>query len=988
MPRTLRSKLLFIVAVAASALVLLLSTGALVASRVEHQLSLVQRRYLPKLELGPALESQFEHIARSLQDAVAAQDAAALNEVARQKSELNRQLMAAEPALSTADVVLLQSTIDDYYALALDVSRRLIAGETGEQLLGSMSLMQAKQARTLEMLRKAVAFDRSELRAAFAAVTRTEREATLIRLAVSLACLLVVSWLSFWLSRGTLRSLSALAAGFERFGRSEFERPIMLGTRDELGELAERANRMAESLRALNQERDRADWLKSGHARLVHELRGELEPGEVAERALAVIARHLQVPVGALYYEREHGRFELVGGYGLPAADGGRVTRDFELGQGILGQAAKDAEISFVRDLPPEHLPLESGLGRSAPNLLVLAPLVQLGRVTGVLELGCVAPWPASHTELLNSVRETIAISLEVARARVALHTKNRELDAAHKVLEKSAAELTTVSAYKTQFLANMSHELRTPLNSMLLLSRLLSDNEANNLTDKQVEYCRTIHSAGKDLLALINQVLDLAKIEAGKQRVQIEQVELGRFVDYVQRVFAPVARDKGLDFQVELAPGGPPAIATDPQRVEQILNNLIGNAIKFTPTGQVKLRIGPVLAPSTWKRPELRATSTIELRVEDTGVGIAPADQERIFAPFEQADGAGDRRFGGTGLGLTIARELAGLLGGELTLQSELGRGTTFVCYLPYDEAAQSAAVTRLTSPRSAPPAERAGSVLIVEDDGSQAHSLSALLESQEIEVERAANARAAVALLDSTAARRFSCMVLDLGLPDMDGLELLETLSQRPGSSALPVVVYTGRALSRAESERLNYFTDAVVLKGNAGPTRVVDEVRLFTQRFRAGLRPSARHAAAVRGDLRLEGRRVLVADDDMRTVYAVSALLRARGAEVFVADTGRSTVSTLESQPVDALLLDLTIPELDGFGVLRWLHNRELLAELPVIVLTAKVMQGDRQKCLDAGASDYLAKPVDGDSLIETLHRLLSHRVSSAAARRTVN
>jgi CheY-like chemotaxis protein len=274
------------------------------------------------------------------------------------------------------------------------------------------------------------------------------------------------------------------------------------------------------------------------------------------------------------------------------------------------------------------------------------------------------------------------------------------------------------------------------------------------------------------------------------------------------------------------------------------------------------------------------------------------------------------------------------------------------------------------------------------VEDEGNQAQWVSVLLKIQLIEVQRPGSAKEAVALLDADPSSLFSCMVLDLGLPDMDGLELLEVLSKRPGASALPVVVYTGRALSRTESERLDGYSEAVVLKGTAGPTRVVDEVRNFTQRFRAGLRPSARNAAAARGELRLDGQRILLADDDMRTVYAVSALLRGRGAEVLVADTGRSAVSTLEHQSVDALLLDLTMPELDGFGVLAWLQGQQRLAGLPVIVLTAKVIHGDRQKCLDAGASDYLAKPVDGDSLIESLHALLNQGMSSAAAGRTVN
>ena len=1030
---------MFLVAAAAFALVALIATGALVAARVDHQLSLIQRRYVPKLELGPKLEANFEQLGRSLQDAVAAQDAAALSDSAVLKGTLSSQLTEAENTLDAVDVALARNAIDEYYVLALAVSRRLLAGETGEELVGSMTTMQTKQARALELLRKAVAFDRDELSNAFAAVSRTEAEASRIRLAVSLACFLVVGLLYYWLSRGILRSLTGLAAGFERFGRGAFDQPIVLDTRDELADLAERANLMARSLLRLNQERDRSDWLKAGHAQLVLELQGELELNEVANRAVTVLARYLGAPVAALYYEGPEKHFQRIGQYALRAANGGEAPRSFRLGEGLIGEAAKRSEIQVIESLPEGYLQAVSGLGHSSPKQLVLAPLTQLGRVIGVLELGYFAPFNEQHQELLVSVRETVAIALEVARARAALREllrqtqtqarrladqeeelrasneelqaqqdelrhsnralsasaleldaqrrvleqKNSELDTTRQVLEKNAAELTTVSAYKTQFLANMSHELRTPLNSMLLLSNLLAANDGRNLTDKQVEYCRTIHGAGKDLLALINQVLDLAKIEAGKQTVQLDVVPPQRWVDYAERIFAPVARDKGIEFVIELDARCPSAVTTDGRRVEQILTNLLGNALKFTAKGRVSLRIAPAAADARWQRAELSRESTLELSVTDTGVGIAAEHLERVFAPFEQADASQERRFGGTGLGLTIARELAALLGGELCVSSEPAKGSTFVLYLPYVYAATGSPAATLSlsvAPRTGMSTRpktgdiHHGPVLIVEDDSHHAQSLSELLQSRQIEVLSVGSAQQALAAAQNHA---LSCVVLDLGLPDMDGLELVELLGQRSGAPPLPIVVYTGRALSKTESQRLEGYSEAVVLKsGGAGTERVVDEIRNIIQRLRAGVRPRPRGSLPPTGaSPRLDGRRVLVADDDMRTVYALSALLRAKGAELCVADNGLAALTTLDAQPaIDIMLLDIMMPEMDGYETLRRLRSQPRWSKLPVIALTAKAMKNDRLKCIEAGATDYMTKPVDGERLIELMHHCL--------------
>jgi CheY-like chemotaxis protein len=638
----------------------------------------------------------------------------------------------------------------------------------------------------------------------------------------------------------------------------------------------------------------------------------------------------------------------------------------------------------------------------------------------------------------------------------------------------------------------------------MLLLSNLLADNESGNLNAKQVEFCRTIHGAGKDLLALINQVLDLAKIESGKQDVLVGPLALQELVQYAQRLAGPLARDKGLEFTAEIADGLPDTIKTDRHKLEQILNNLLGNAIKFTERGAVRLRIGPVEPGTAVAREGLTEQELFAIVVSDTGIGIAPEHQRNVFAPFEQVDGSPNRRYGGTGLGLAIARELAQLLGGELALHSVVGQGSTFVCVLPQQgpagatlepENSQRATANSSLRPRAAAdndnaqlargtsiliieddpvfsevvcetlqsqgltslvardgqsglalakthkpggiildvrlpdidgfsvmevlrsdaqtakipvhfvsaldagergmalgavgyltkPASRrdllrmlsalapraaVACVLIVEDDSLQADSLARRLEGEEFEVEHVA---CAVDALQALHQKRYHCLVLDLELPDMDGLDLLRTLPEHCGNEMPSVVVHTARALTKPEAQRLEAYTDAVVLKDGQGADRLLDEVRLFARRIRQGSPSKPRfHSEPL---LRLDGVKLLLVDDDMRTVYALSALLRAKGAEVWVADTGRAALTELDAHPdVEIVLMDIMMPEMDGYEAMRHIRKDPRFRGLPIVALTAKAMQGDREKCLEAGATDYLPKPIDPERLVGLLHQRL--------------
>jgi signal transduction histidine kinase/DNA-binding response OmpR family regulator len=1161
---TLRTKLLAILAVLTLAFAVLLVTSASSDARVEQQLRSIARQHVPDLTLGPKLGAQLGNLRRALQDAVSAEDAQALEDTHTLRDELLTQARMSERAGSPLDAAVFRAAVEEYYRVAYDVSRRLLAHETGERMVDAMAVMQGADTRASALLEQATQRAQEELGRSFERAAAAQASLRNTRLWITLSCLSIVLLISLWLSQHILRAVTELGAGLLRFGRSDFRVPIRVSSHDEFAELADKANDMAQNLERLLADRDQRDWQKAGHAGLVRELQGDMEPKSVAEQAVRFLARYLEAPAAALYKVEGDGALSLLGQYGAAGGSGALPATRFAPQEGLLGRAALEREITVQRSLPLDYLKVRSGLGEASPSGIVFAPLIHLDRVVGVLELAFFGDLSEPALRLLDESRETLAITLEVARSRSAvralldetqqqatrltaqeeelratneelqvqqeelrdinaeltqqadaldqqrreLELRNGELTEVRNVLEKKAEELTTVSAYKSQFLANMSHELRTPLNSMLLLSSLLADNEGKNLNEKQVEYCRTVHQAGQDLLALINQVLDLSKVEAGKQSVYIETVALESLTRHAQRLFEPLAREKGLSLQIERESEGLPAsIETDLKRVEQILNNLIGNAIKFTEHGSVTLRIGSP-GKKLPSRPDLARERCIALAVTDTGAGISPEQQQRIFLPFEQLEASPDRRYGGTGLGLTIAREMAILLGGELVLESALGKGSTFTLFLPVtasehaavaahtarsNGAAKSLPLTATLPPharedsgaatdllvieddplfslalgqvireqglsyvvaedgetglrlarrhkprgivldvrlsdmdgfalierlRAAPetqaipvhfvsaldaperglalgavgyltkPATRQDlvrviealapqpgpprcRVLIIEDDVALAESLQGSLLAEGFRAERVVSAEQGLARLMEGS---IDCVVLDLGLPGMDGLELLQSLQDR-AIDLPPVVVYTGRALTKAELHTLKGYTESIVLKEGQGAERVLDELRLFARRLQSGQldeRP-CEHLPA-ESPAHWEGKKVLVADDDMRAVYALCALLRSRGIEPFVADTGLAALEVLASQQdISAVLIDVMMPEMDGYEAMRRIRANASLHALPIIALTAKAMKVDEQQCRDAGATAYLAKPLQPELLFSTLQAI---------------
>ena len=1155
--KTLRAKLRLIMGSASLALILMILVSLVFAAIQLRTLSNIEQRLVPKLALGPKIEHDFEEMRLRLQEAAAAEDESTLDEALAARNRVFELLSGAGPALDAAEAASIRWAVQDYYQAGRGVSARLIAGETGERLVQDMKRLQQSYEHARQVTQQVTRLRPNELSQGFEVIRSATLLANGLRVLIALLGLAFVVALSRWASRSLLTGLTNLSRGLERFATGDFAHPIPVIQDDELGRVIFDANRMASALQRLEDERDRQDRIKGQQAGLSEALWGELHLAAAAQRALLFVAKATEARAGALYLADEDGTLRLESRYAMPGEQGSGQAPPtiFRPGEGLLGQATLADEILVIDDIPSDYFKVRSALGEAAPSCVVLMPLAQVGKVVGVIELALFQTFSDECLEFLRLVRRMLVMALEAAKSRERLHAlleesqtlaetlaaqeeelknsneeltsqqeelrvaneelavqreelsrRNQDLEAARARVQEQVDELAKVSAYKSQFLANMSHELRTPLNSMLLLSHLLAENESGNMTEKQVEHLKTVHAAGQDLLGLINDVLDLAKIEAGRQETHLEQVELAQFAAYARRVFAPLAAEKGLELSIDMAPDLPRVMTTDAQRVERILTNLLGNAVKFTARGQVRLDI---------HRAEPMAdlpgsARFIAFAVCDTGVGIPLEAHDRVFAPFEQLEAHTNRRYAGTGLGLSIARESAVLLGGDLRVTSTPGKGSTFTCYLPEtplsvappraatesakrlrvddrstleaselyllvieDDAvlaeqlvsviharglkalvAESGAeglrlarerkpvgivldvrlpdidgwtvldelrkdpgsrsipvhfVTAVDSPERGlglgvvgyltkpvthadlagavralmvAPGESPSKVLVVEDNARERKSLVALLEREEFEVRHAESAESALAAIRN---ERFGCMILDLGLPDMDGLGLLRALRAEPELEAPRVLIHTGRSLSKVETRELEAYAEAVILKDERSTERLLDEVKLFVHHVkspsagavreaepsRALLPSSPRSRDKLGNDVSLRGIKIVLAEDDMRTVYALSALLRGKGASVLVAETGREALETLARHPdVDGVLMDIMMPEMDGYEAMRRLRKDPRFRSLPVIALTARAMKGERERCIEAGASDYLAKPVDGERLLRAV------------------
>jgi HAMP domain-containing protein/signal transduction histidine kinase/CheY-like chemotaxis protein len=977
-----------------------------------------------------------------------------------------------------------------------------------------------------------------------------------------------------------LRAISDVATAVTK---GDLTRSITVEAQGEVAQLKDTINEMIRNLRDTTLKNSEQDWLKTNLANFTRMLQGQRDLMAVGRMILSELASVVDAQQG-VFYLVQHGassgtsegdvKIKLLAGYAHRERKDGEAK--LQLGEDLIGQAVLEKRRILLTDIPGKYVTISSGLVEAPPVNIIILPVVFEDQVKAVIELASFQRFNSTHQTFLNQLTESIGIVLNTIEANsltedllkqsqsltnelqsrqlelqktnleleekatqlfeqnAEVERKNSEVEQARQALEEKAEQLAATSRFKSEFLANMSHELRTPLNSLLILADQLAVNPDGNLTPRQVEFAKTIHGSGKELLRLINDILDLSKIESGTVTLDVGPVVLREVCSSVERTFRPVAQSKNLSFTIDLHQALPVALQTDAQRLEQVLKNLLSNACKFTDRGSVVLRIAPVTTGWSLNHPTLsHASNVVAFSVIDTGIGIPPEKHAIVFEAFQQADGSTSRRYGGTGLGLAISREIARLLGGEITLTSDAGQGSNFTLHLPVDShgsgaipaapetlmakttpaltasytpsivvteefpAAQAVTAKAADDRYSIQPDDRAlliaeddldfavvvseiarrhgfkcllapdghsalalvvefqpdgivldiglphldgwrlldrlksdlgtrhipvaivsandesqrglkmGSlryctkpvareqidsvvadlrgfverptrqVLVLEDDPAQQMSIAELIRNPKMEVTAAGDAENALALL---AERQFDCLILDLRLPGrISGNQLLEEIQRQPLYRNLATVVYTGKVLSAEEESRLNQLARSIVLKDVRSPERLLDQATLRLHTHVADLSEhQLQLLRALHNDQGLlSDRNVLLVDDDMRNVFAMTSVLERYGMAVLPAESGPEALAKLETHPeVEIVLMDIMLPEMDGYKVTHAIRQQQRFKSLPIIALTAKAMKGDREKCLEAGCSDYLSKPVDIEQLLSAL-RLWLHR-----------
>ncbi|MFZ2031054.1 MAG: HAMP domain-containing protein [Vitreimonas sp.] len=944
--------------------------------------------------------------------------------------------------------------------------------------------------------------------------------------------------------------------------KGDLTRAIEVDARGEVAELKDNINTMIGNLRLTTDTNTEQDWLKTNLAKFTSMLQGQRDLSSVGRLLLSELAPLVDAQQGVIYqlvHEEGAQSLKLLSAYADDFDDEASHPARLQIGHGLVGQCAADQRRMLISEIPHNVVPIRSALMAAPPRNIVVLPVLFEGQVKAVIELAALNGFSTMEINFLEQLTASIGIVLnsieatmqteglltqsqqlagelqaqqrelqqtneqleqkaqQVAERNVEVERKNQELEQARRALEEKAAELALTSKYKSEFLANMSHELRTPLNSILILGQQLTDNPDGNLSGKQVEFARTIHGAGTDLLNLISDILDLSKIESGTVSVDAEEIYFQNIVDRIALPFRHESENRNLSFDVHIDPSLGRSITTDSKRLQQVLKNLLSNAFKFTERGGVRFDVHAAADGWNAEHPVLsQSPMVVAFTVTDTGIGIPLEKQRIIFEAFQQADASTSRRYGGTGLGLAISRELASLLGGEIQLRSIPGEGSSFTLYLPlnYAGASQRPVVapkgqSPVQLPPRAPAAERVADdrnnigagdevllvveddphyasvvasvaresglkvlvahtggealemarqfkptavsldvflpdmlgwtvlsrlkqdpalrhipvqmltldedrqhglargafdfiskpieantlsgaldrviefskprkrrLLVVEDDPTEQMSIRELIAHDDIEIHTAETGEEALRTLRNDA---WDCVVLDLKLPDMTGFDVLERLREESDARDVPVVVFTGKELSAEEDARLHTMARSIVVKGVESPERLLDETAIFLHRVVSDLPPEKQRMLERlhSSDDDLIGRTVLLVDDDARNIFALSSLLERRGMRVLTATTGREAIDLVQSSPDIALvLMDIMMPEMDGYETMGVIRESPEHRRLPIVALTAKAMKGDREKCLEAGASDYLAKPVNTEQLLSAL-RMWLHR-----------
>ncbi|WP_316823373.1 response regulator [Pedobacter gandavensis] len=932
-------------------------------------------------------------------------------------------------------------------------------------------------------------------------------------------------------------------------------------------------------LETISAENEQKNWLLSGASEVNDAMRGEQEIDELSANIVTRISNYLGAPVGAFFLlSRSKKVFRYSGGYAYQSKKG--EISQYGFGEGLIGQVAVEQQAKLFKNVPLDYLKISSGLGNTLPKSIYLVPIVFEEETLAVIELGLQEDPDEKTILFLNTISESIGLAVNSAIARVKLRalfeqtqqqaeelesqqeelrTTNEELmyktdqlqsseeelrvqqeelrqtnaeleekaqqleernisiNQAREAISLKAEELEVSSKYKSEFLANMSHELRTPLNSILILARILKENRPENLNEDQIKYAGVIHNAGNDLLSLINDILDLSKIESGKVDLSIEKVNPVAISQSMESLFNEFAKSKKIDFQTLLAEDLPKEIITDQSRVEQIVKNLLSNAFKFTPEyGRITLSINKPAKDVAFFSERLKNTNQeiIGITVQDSGIGIPQDKQKLIFEAFQQADGSTSRKFGGTGLGLSISKELAYLLGGEIQVSSKPNEGSTFTLYIPKDNDFQLSepqpAVQQETDtpvamkieqeqplerhhdepqtiliieddevfadvlndyalekgfhpilahsgdiglemafehlpdaivldvmlpvmdgwtilkklkadPRTkhipvhmmsagnekASKAKKEGaigflkkpvekeqldeafnllsaaylkynfkSVLVIEDQELQSRALTEQLTEKGVDVKQAFTGKEALDLLSD---QIFDCIILDLKLPDISGFDLLDQIKAQSQHAHIPVIINTAMELDQEKMAHIMRYTDAMVLKSNKSNDRLIDEVSLFINKLKQNgpAKPSTGKGKSVSTmEKVLKDKTILITDDDMRNIFALSSALQLYDLKIVIANNGREALEKLEeSEQIDLVLMDIMMPEMDGYEAMKAIRKEKRFAKLPIIALTAKAMKNDRERCIEAGANDYISKPVDMDKLLSMLRVWLS-------------
>jgi signal transduction histidine kinase/DNA-binding response OmpR family regulator/HAMP domain-containing protein len=940
--------------------------------------------------------------------------------------------------------------------------------------------------------------------------------------------------------------------------KGDLGRSITVAARGEVADLKDNVNQMIRNLKQTTERNTEQDWLKTNLARLNRMLQGQRDIMTVSRMLLSELAPLVgsQHAVFYLMQMPRQGKTEpgatpyltLMASYGYQERK--NLSKDWHIGEGLVGQAAYEKQRLLIGSLPDDYIQIVSGLGQAGPRNIVVLPILFEGQVKAVIELAAFEPFQAIHLNFLDQLSDGLGIvfnSIETASGTEMLlrqqaqklegefksqqaelqeinaelerkahqladqntevERKNRQIEDARKSLQEKAEQLSLTSKYKSEFLANMSHELRSPLNSLLLLAEQLRQNREQNLSDKQLEMIKVMHASGRDLLHVINDILDLSKIEAGSTTLEIINISPAALASELDKVFRYQVEAKGLGFRIEFAPDLPPVLRTDAQRVKQLLTNLLSNALKFTTKGSVTLSAR--LAHEGWSRdnPGLQhAPQVVAFSVTDTGIGIPPEKRQMIFEAFQQADASTSRRYGGTGLGLAISREIALLLDGELDVESEEGEGSTFTFYLPQQvpgvraHPPQGAAAPHAPAPVAAgagqPAPARPGPplLLIIEDDPVFARTLQDMAHDRgfdtlvasageegfrlarrdrpdavtlDLELPdtdgweiadrlRADPATSAIPVhvisvrdrpklsgrhgvasyttkpadlatlaqvfaelttqlappirvlllvaddldkrdaitrvlagpdrvfdavsnaaeaLDALRQHPYQGIVIEFDLPDEDGMELLRKIRSDPTLAHIPAVLYSERTLEPGTLEEVAQLDAAMLRHGGQSLAEKTTAISSFLQRVKHGMAlppldapdPVTRQPA---NDV-LRGKCVLIVDDDVRNLFALTGLLENAGMEVNAVGSGEEALKQLDTHPhIDIVLMDIMMPDLDGYETTRRIRADARFARLPIIALTAKAMLEDRSKCMAAGASDYASKPVDTEQLLVQL------------------